>query len=354
MTIRKTNDKNKPWIFEHYSRNNNGKPKRTRKKFTTKNEAVIYEKGYLQTLDRESKGELPDNRKLSEVFLIWYNLHGSTLVNGETIYNKLCRMIDAMNDPTVSSFSTKIYTEFRALRLSNEINFTDSRRNKSAPRRSTLNTELCRFKSAINKLIEFGEWEGSNPLDQIKDLKTQEIEMSYLTSEELDSLLSPVEKHKLKDMAKIVKLSLATGARWTEAAEIKGSQLQVSVNQNTGKESYRVQFTATKNRKNRVIPISKELYNEIYKPTSGRLFEEDCYTPFCYILKKKLGKDIPKGQATHILRHTFASHFMMNGGSILVLRDLLGHSDIKMTMRYAHFAPEHLSEALALNPLANI
>ncbi len=41
-----------------------------------------------------------------------------------------------------------------------------------------------------------------------------------------------------------------------------------------------------------------------------------------------------------MLRHTFASHFMMNGGNILVLQHVLGHTDIKMTMRYAHFATQ--------------
>ncbi|WP_228261177.1 tyrosine-type recombinase/integrase, partial [Klebsiella pneumoniae] len=55
----------------------------------------------------------------------------------------------------------------------------------------------------------------------------------------------------------------------------------------------------------------------------------------------------------HVLRHTFASHFMMNGGNILVLQRVLGHTDIKMTMRYAHFAPDHLEDAVKLNPLAN-
>jgi len=50
---------------------------------------------------------------------------------------------------------------------------------------------------------------------------------------------------------------------------------------------------------------------------------------------------LPEGQLTHVLRHTFASHFMMNGGNILVLQKLLGHSTLTMTMRYAHLAPDH-------------
>lgn len=60
----------------------------------------------------------------------------------------------------------------------------------------------------------------------------------------------------------------------------------------------------------------------------------------------------PKGQMTHVLRHTFAAHFMMNDGNILVLPKILGHHDISMTMRYAHFAPEHSETAVKLNPLA--
>ena len=65
-------------------------------------------------------------------------------------------------------------------------------------------------------------------------------------------------------------------------------------------------------------------------------------------------KEQPAGQLTHVLRHTFASHFMMNGGNILVLQRVLGHTDIKMTMRYAHFAPDHLEDAVKLNPLTNL
>jgi site-specific recombinase XerD len=49
---------------------------------------------------------------------------------------------------------------------------------------------------------------------------------------------------------------------------------------------------------------------------------------------------------------TFANHFMMNGGNILTLQMVLGHSDIKMTMRYSHLSPDYLEEATKLNPLS--
>lgn len=69
---------------------------------------------------------------------------------------------------------------------------------------------------------------------------------------------------------------------------------------------------------------------------------------------QRAGIETAAGQLTHVLRHTFASHFMMNGDNILVLQRILGHTDIKVTMRYAHFAPDHPSEAMLLNSLASM
>lgn len=48
----------------------------------------------------------------------------------------------------------------------------------------------------------------------------------------------------------------------------------------------------------------------------------------------------------HDLRHTFASHFVMNGGSLYDLQKLLGHARFEETQRYAHLTPEHLSKAI--------
>lgn len=44
----------------------------------------------------------------------------------------------------------------------------------------------------------------------------------------------------------------------------------------------------------------------------------------------------------HALRHTFASHYVMQGGNILALQKILGHADLRMTLIYAHLAPDFL------------
>jgi integrase len=49
----------------------------------------------------------------------------------------------------------------------------------------------------------------------------------------------------------------------------------------------------------------------------------------------------------HDLRHTFASHLVASGVDIVTVKELLGHADIKMTMRYAHSAPASKVKAVA-------
>jgi site-specific recombinase XerD len=48
----------------------------------------------------------------------------------------------------------------------------------------------------------------------------------------------------------------------------------------------------------------------------------------------------------HKLRHTFASSLAMKGVDLGSIRDLLGHTDIATTQRYAHLAPDHLRKAV--------
>jgi integrase len=50
----------------------------------------------------------------------------------------------------------------------------------------------------------------------------------------------------------------------------------------------------------------------------------------------------------HDLRHTFASHFVMQGGSLRALQQILGHRKIETTMRYAHLSPDHKIKAVNL------
>ena len=94
-------------------------------------------------------------------------------------------------------------------------------------------------------------------------------------------------------------------------------------------------------------PIAKDITAELNLSLKAHA---DTFSS-CY---KRFGIKKAEGQSTHILRHTFASHFIMNGGDVLTLQRILGHSDLTMTMRYAHLAPNHLDEALKFAPVVKM
>lgn len=90
-----------------------------------------------------------------------------------------------------------------------------------------------------------------------------------------------------------------------------------------------------------------------------RLIEDSLVIVVLYLERLLIARELnsQKGKRPLILikelRHTFVSHFMMNGGDILTLQKVLGHSDLKMTLRYSHLSPDYLTKVLELNPLIN-
>ena len=106
-----------------------------------------------------------------------------------------------------------------------------------------------------------------------------------------------------------------------------------------------------------VLALFKKLFNEfnekrqtgaqndfVFKDTRGEPFGvQHVYRSFSRA-QKRAGLD--RRFRFHDLRHTFASHFMMNGGNLYDLQKIMRHSKIEMTMRYAHLAPDHLADAV--------
>lgn len=336
MTVRKLGDGQ--WVADFYTVNrSNGKQgKRVRKRFSTKGEALAFENYTLQKFD-----EMPwlgtglDKRTLQDLIHLWFERHGITLKDGAKRRAAMLWASECMGSPLATEFNAQLFTAYRSKRL--EGHFSRTARVKQVTSR-TMNLELAYFLAVFNELKRLGEWDAANPLENVRHFRTEEGEMAFLTSDQINSLLEQCRNSNAKDLEIIVKLCLATGARWSEAESLKRSQLTAG----------KVTFIKTKGRKNRTIPIDPQLFASLYKK-NGSLF-----TPCYYAFRNALARadiTLPSGQLTHVLRHTFASHFMMNGGNILVLQKILGHTDIKMTMRYAHFAPDHLDDALRFNPL---
>lgn len=309
--------------------------KRFRKTLPTKAEALAFD-AWIKTKVTQSPEWAPvrrDLRRLSDLVNLWHSHHGVNLRASNT-FSRLNNLCAALGNPVVDSFSADMFAEYRSRRLSEGISA------------NTLNREHAYLRSVFNELRRLGLWTGANPLASVRQFKIAERELSYLSLPQIDALLEALVGARAVDALLVTKVCLATGARWSEAEGLRVSQVRDGM----------LHFSGTKSGKNRSVPVSDALFAVLLEVAGrsvlGRLFKPS-YASFRDAVDRS-GLVLPRGQLTHVLRHSFASHFMMNGGNILVLQKLLGHSSLTMTMRYAHLAPDHLQEAKTLNPLARL
>ncbi|MGF1761032.1 tyrosine-type recombinase/integrase [Photobacterium sagamiensis] len=335
MSVRNLKDsKPKPWLCECYPQGRAGK--RIRKRFTTRGEAITFERFTMKEVDDKPwLGDKPDHRRLSEIIELWYKLHGKNIKSGAHAKRRMMILCEEVGDPIASLFSAKSFVHYRANRKTKANN-----RHTEELSPASHNYDQSWLQAVFNYLIEVKEWKLPNPMNGVKPIKLSENELTYLSNEQICHLLEVIQSSRVSDqLEKIVKICISTGARVMEAVELRGAQLA----------KCSITFTNTKGKRNRTLPITQELYDEIYQPTSGRLFSVSYGVVHKWITRAF--PDLPKGQSTHVLRHTFASHLMMNGCNILTLQKALGHTDIKQTMVYAHLSPDHLIEVRDLNPL---
>lgn len=181
-----------------------------------------------------------------------------------------------------------------------------------------------------------------------------EYSCERLTAEEASALLQEAERRAPSSAAAhslYIGISLALrlglrrgevfGLRW-EDVDLKGRRLTVA----------RSFDSLPKNGRPRTLPIPHALLPALAKwqavcprlPKVGPKvcpIGTHCRTGLSRLLKAAQCKPLSRGW--HGLRHTFASIFVEQGGSILALKDLLGHSSLAMSLVYAHLAPSALA-----------
>lgn len=325
--IWKTDSEKSPYQLDFRPNGHNGK--RYRKGFLTLGEARRF-KNHQIAIANSAKDWEPDpddNRRLGELIDLWHNLHGKSLTDIKKRLAKMKAMCEVMGNPIARKITSSDWTEYRAERL-NSVSI------------KTVNNEQTYLNALFNELIRLNEI-AVNPIRNVRALKYKQPEMGFLSPEEITVLLEELKKSRNKDAYIVTKIALSTGARWGEAESLTDRQ----INNN------RIIYTNTKGKKNRIIPIDDELAKEI-PIKKGRLFSS-CIGAFRKALERTAVR-LPKGQASHVLRHTFASHFMMSGGNILVLQQVLGHASINDTMKYAHFSKAHLEDVVRFNPLSQL
>lgn len=159
-----------------------------------------------------------------------------------------------------------------------------------------------------------------------------------LTEEEVLKLFTMVydPKHKM-----MIKLMFYCGLRVSEMLRLKRADIDL-------KEQL-LRVISGKGGKDRLIPIPKPLIhdlkrylNEYFMVDKENLFETtpDNTRKMMQKLSKRFGKKVHP----HMLRHSYATYVLEKTNNLELVRDLLGHSDIKITQIYTHMTTQSKKE----------
>lgn len=200
---------------------------------------------------------------------------------------------------------------------------------------TSVNLEIRHLKAAFEMARKWG-YITSNPFKDVKQIKIKSNNLpKFLTKIQVKELLEIIPEGNFKDL---IQLYLYTGCRRNEGLDLTWDDIDMGKGKIFIKE--------TKSGESRIVPINSELLKVLKSMNNGspKLFNFNKWH-VTHKFKKYLKKSGIKGWESfnvHTLRHTFASHLVMEGTDLYTVSKLLGHSSVAITQMYAHLAPDYL------------
>ncbi|GAA3928582.1 site-specific integrase [Luteimonas lutimaris] len=286
---------------------------------------------------------------------------------GQATVDAIESVFGDLYDRTLASLSPFDFERIKAKRLKDKI------------KPATVNRDLSRIRGALSRAVDWGMIP-EHPMRTVKQAKGgDDSRVRYLTAQEEKALRGALvaregqrrasrQRHNAWHAARgttghpewpakgytdhlmpMVLLALNTGMRRGELLGLEWASV------NLPGKLLTVTAGNAKSRKARHLPLNAEALDVLTrwkKQASGRLV-------FPSPGGGRMGNINSSWEALcteakladfrfHDLRHTFASRLVMKGVDLNTVRELLGHSDIRMTLRYAHLAPDKLAEAVEL------
>src|SRR6185312_7883089 len=283
----------------------------------------------------------------------------ATHKSGAATLAQLKRHFGYLYNKPLASITPKVFDKYRAERMRAEV----------AP--ATINRELDCLKAVLGQAKEWELLE-FNPLAGVKRIKRGIEERTRHLSADEDVRLRkalaqretqareqrksynawraqrgieplPVIKGYSDHLMPLALLALNTGLRRGELLALTWADIDMDAKQLT------VRAATAKSGKSRHVPLNSEALAVLKQwqrqHSEGRLFKSKLST---HTWPRLMETAAIENFRFHDLRHTFASRLVMNGVDLNTVRELLGHADITMTLRYAHLAPEHKAAAVKL------
>jgi len=318
--------------------------------------AAAYEATLRQRLARGENIDRPpvaanDNELLFARFAReWFELYVIPNNKPSEQYAKQ-KILEACLIPALGNLSLASITTEHVERLK-------TRLKASGVSNKTINNRL----TVLSKCLRCAhEWRGT-PMPTVKLLRCVPPKIDYLTPQECEALL----EHTDGQLREMVFLALRTGMRQGEIRGLQWSSIDwqtqsIAVRHSRCDRSKRLE--TPKNHRERYIPLDVDLRAMLYRRMrqDGYVFanadEDEPFTSHRALadLGKACASAGIRKVGWHVLRHTFATQLTLRGTPMTVVKELLGHSSITTTMRYAHVTPAALRAAIgSLNPRAQV
>ena len=222
----------------------------------------------------------------------------------------------------------------------------------------TVNKVMMVFKTVLNDAVRSNNLL-KNPIKGYPELKEPPRDLTYWSKEEIKTFLEYVKNDPFYDLYVVtlntgLRLGEILGLQWDKVDFVNG---QIVVSRSLGRSGLK---HTTKTHKARFIPMNAKVKAILEKRFKERLNDQFVFTEANgdhhdynhvterHFMVSQREAGLSKVIRFHDLRHTFASHFMMNGGNLYTLQKLLGHTDIQTTMIYAHLDADFLRQSINL------
>jgi integrase len=254
--------------------------------------------------------------ELWERYFEYAKVHKRSWKRDEQMYGSLSRILGQVNLDSITPSRVEDFQQNRVREVSP----------------ATVNRELALLKHMLNLAERWNLRQGQNPVRLVKFLAEDNLQFQTLSKEAEEALLARCPSY-LQDM---IIFGLNTGLRCGDIFNLQWKEVDF--------ERRRLNAFVQKTRRVLIIPLNDaacdvlEAWNAMRKgpyvffnQMTGDRFR-DLKAGF-KLACKQAGLE---GVTWHTLRHTFASRLLAKGADIVTVKELLGHSTIVVTMRYAH------------------
>lgn len=223
------------------------------------------------------------------------------------------------------------------------------------------NARANRVRSTVSAAYRHALREGvvlTNPLHGLPWYRENTRDISHWRIEEAQTFLNHCQS-SCRELFPLYLMGYETGMRFSELVGLKWDCVELHEQRITVRRAWcsrtkSLQQT-TKSGHKRVLPMSEILRERLIAMRAGPdefVFRASDKPISYHSLKSRFKTDQKRAGVRRIgihgLRHSFASHFLMNGGALPELKEILGHADYETTLRYAHLADDYLLKKASL------